>query len=303
MRPFKPFLAFLLLSFGAQTAHAACATLDCPLATRGGATVTLADLEAKLSTLDEKSRQTVLSDAKALGNVVENLLITRQLAQKVDREKALADPVMQARLQQLTDEVLSIYQLDQVRIERIRGDFDRLAREHYLTHKAEMVRGREVMVRHLLVDTQSRSEAEAKAKADALAVTLANADQKVFADAVFANSDDPGRGINGGIYTIPEGDTKFDPAFAAAALALDKPGQISSPVKSQFGYHLIQLLELKPAGTVPFEEARDTIVERLRQDARRRVVSEYRSEVMAEGELVSYPENLEAWSKSKAGAE
>jgi peptidyl-prolyl cis-trans isomerase C len=303
VRPYAQIFAFLAATIVVQTAAANCATLDCPLASRGGATVTLADLEAKLSTLDGKSRQTVLSDPKSLGNVVENLLITRQLAQKVDREQALANPVLQARVQQLTDEVLSVHQLDRIREERIRGDFERLAREHYLTHKAEMVRGREVMVRHILVDATSRSDAEAKAKIDALAVTLAAANQQAFADAVFANSDDPGRGINGGIYTIPEGDSQFDPAFAAAALGLDKPGQISAPVKSQFGYHLIQLLELKPEGTVPFEEARDTIIERLRQDARRRVVSEYRSEVMAEGELVSYPENLEAWAKAQAGGE
>lgn len=303
MRTLFPLFLFLVLVTSAHSASAACATLDCPLASRGGATVTLADLEAKLTTLDEKSRQSLLSDAKALGNVIENLLITRQLAQKVDSEQALADPVIKARVQQLMDEVFSVHQLDRIRAERIQGDFDRLAREHYLTHKSEMVRGREAVVRHILIDTNQRSDAEAKARIDALAVTLANADQKAFADAVYANSDDPGRGINGGIYTVPAGQSEFDPAFAAAALALEKPGQISPPVKTQFGYHLIQLLELKPEGTVPFEDVRETIVERLRQDARRRVVSEYRSEVMAEGELKSYPENLEAWARARAGGE
>lgn len=303
MRTLFPCFFFLVLVPSTHSAAAACAALDCPLASRGGATVTLADLEAKLSTLDEKSRQSLLSDAKALGHVIENLLITRQLAQKADRSKALADPVIQARLQQLTDEVLSVYQLDQIRAERIRGDFERLAREHYRAHQSEMVRSREAVVRHILIDTKQRSDAEAKAKIEALAVTLAGADPKTFADAVYANSDDPARVTNGGIYTVPAGQSEFDPAFAAAALALEKPGQISPPVKTQFGYHLIQLLELKPEGTVPFEEVREAIIERLRQDARRRVVSEYRSELMAEGELVSYPENLEAWSRLKAGAE
>lgn len=303
MYSFKLTILTIACCLSLQPAFAACAQRTCPLATRGGATVTLADLEAKLSTLDEKSQQSVLSDPKSLGNVIENLLITRQLALRADREKALHDPVVQARIQQLTDEVLSVYQLDQIRAERIRGDFERLAREHYQTHKSEMIRAREVVVRHILVDTKSRPESEAKAKVDALSVTLAKADAQVFADAVITHSDDPGRGLNAGIYTLMEDDSQFDPAFAAAAFALTSPGQISPPVRSQYGYHLIQLLEQKPAGTVPFADVRQTIIKKLQQDARRRVVSEYRSEVMAEGELVSYPENLEAWSKSKAGAE
>lgn len=50
--------------------------------------------------------------------------------------------------------------------------------------------------------------------------------------------------------------------FADAAFAL-KPGEVSKPVKTQFGYHLIKLEERKPAGKTPLAEVSDTIRKRL----------------------------------------
>lgn len=271
----------------------ACSEPSCPLAQRGTATITIADLRAKLNTLQPKQRNALLSDGRQLSGVIETMLITRQLAQAADQEKAAADPVVQARIAQAIDEVLSVYRLDEIRDQRIKSNFETLAKEHYQTNKAAMVRPREVLVRHLLIDTKTHTDAEAQKIIQDLAVELKGADPKRFTDLVFERSDDPSKAINGGTFTVVDGDTRLDPAFVRASLALSKPGEMSAPVKTSFGYHLLQLLEVKPAGTVPFEEAKATIIEKLRQDARRRVVSEYRGELMAEGELKVYPENLE----------
>ncbi|MFO1493634.1 MAG: peptidyl-prolyl cis-trans isomerase [Lysobacterales bacterium] len=296
-------LALVAGSAGAQTPPAnapvtppanGCARPECPLAQRGQATITVADLQAKLRTLEPKQQNVLLSDPKQLTTVIENLLITRQLAMAADQEAAAADPIVQARIRQLSDEVLSIYRLDEVRAERIRGDFERLAKEHYLTNKAAMVQPRSVTVRHLLIDTKTRSDAEALKMAQDLAKTLAGADDKTFTDAVLEKSDDPSKGLNGGIFEVVEGNPQLDPAFVRGALALTKAGELSPPVKSSFGYHLLRAVEVKPAGTVPFEQAKPTIIEKLRQDARRRVVSEYRNELMAEGELKLYQDNMSA---------
>lgn len=298
------YLIFALL-MGGVTAHAqdvatptpttaaGCAEPSCPLASRGAAVVTIADLRAKLRTLEKKQQDALLSDARQLSNVIENLLVTRQIALQADMDKAAQDPILQARLAQVRDEIISVYRLDEVRAERIKGNFDTLAKEHYLTNKASMVRPREVTVRHLLVDTKNRTDAQALEVAQTLAAELKGADQARFTDVVIERSDDPSKGINGGIFTVVEGDTRLDPGFVTGAMALTRAGEISPPVKSSYGYHLLQAMELKPAGTVPFEEAKPTIVEKLRQDARRRIVSEYRGELMAEDETKFFPENLQ----------
>ncbi|UYQ92711.1 peptidylprolyl isomerase [Chitinophaga horti] len=55
-------------------------------------------------------------------------------------------------------------------------------------------------------------------------------------------SEDPGVKENGGVYTLNRNDKNmWDPTFLSAAFRL-KEGEISQPVKSQFGYHLIKML-------------------------------------------------------------
>jgi peptidyl-prolyl cis-trans isomerase C len=65
----------------------------------------------------------------------------------------------------------------------------------------------------------------------------------------------------------------FDPDYARAALALERPGQISPIVKSKFGYHVIFLEERLGPKFVPFDERRRALageVELHRADAARR---------------------------------
>lgn len=53
--------------------------------------------------------------------------------------------------------------------------------------------------------------------------------------------------------------------FEEAAMAL-KPGQVSEPVRTQFGWHLIKLMGNRPAGTVPFEQVKDDLKKRLAEE-------------------------------------
>ena len=51
----------------------------------------------------------------------------------------------------------------------------------------------------------------------------------------------------------------MDPAFEQAAFALN-PGQVSEPVRSRFGYHLIETTEVLPASIKPFEEVKAQLI-------------------------------------------
>ena len=61
--------------------------------------------------------------------------------------------------------------------------------------------------------------------------------------------------------------------FANAAFALEK-NQISAPVKSSFGYHIIKLHELRDMPVPPYEEARLTLEEQLRQEANQQYIKD-----------------------------
>ena len=85
-----------------------------------------------------------------------------------------------------------------------------------------------------------------------------------FADAAKNFSEDPGSAINGGDlgYATPD---RYDPAFAAAMVRL-KPGEISEPIRSSFGYHLIKLNDIKTdldSDASYEDQARNLIFERM----------------------------------------
>ena len=58
-----------------------------------------------------------------------------------------------------------------------------------------------------------------------------------------------------GSFSQAQFQTQFDPDFVAATLAL-KPGEISGPIQTQFGWHVIQLVRRDVA---PFEDVRDQL--------------------------------------------
>lgn len=61
---------------------------------------------------------------------------------------------------------------------------------------------------------------------------------------------------------------KFDKTFEAVAFAAPT-GTVAGPLRTSYGYHLIQVGEKKPAGTQPFEEVKGQIATDLREQAQR----------------------------------
>lgn len=58
----------------------------------------------------------------------------------------------------------------------------------------------------------------------------------------------------------------MDPAFEQAAFALQQPGELSAPVKSAFGYHLIKLLAVEPEQTKTFASVKADVAGKLRRE-------------------------------------
>lgn len=297
LRPLLILVSALALANPAFAEDAAaekpCHEPSCPVAKRGTAVITVADVTAKVKALEPKQQTALMSDPKQFNKMLENLLILRQIANEVDAATAAQDVVLQARLKMAADEIIAVYRLDQIRAERVTADFDRLAHEHYLTHMSEMKTPKQMTVRHLLIESRKDGEVAAKAKAEELARKLQGADDKRFSEMVMEVSDDPSKASNGGIFHLTEGTTEMDQEFLRGALALTEVGQISPPVHSQFGFHLIQLIEFTPAKVVPFEQAKPAIVEKLRSEANRRVVTEYRTDLTIGEQLEFFPKNLE----------
>lgn len=106
-----------------------------------------------------------------------------------------------------------------------------------------MSAGEERQAAHILISTSDKvSDAQAKARIEALAKQVAaGAD---FAALAKANSQDPGSAANGGTLDFAVRGS-FAPEFEHALFALHQAGDVSSVVKTPYGYHLIKLLAVR----------------------------------------------------------
>jgi len=121
-----------------------------------------------------------------------------------------------------------------------------------------------VKVRHILFMTQGKSDAEKKAKLakaqDVLKQLRAGGD---FAELAKKNSEDPGTAQKGGdLGYIVHGQTV--PEFDKVAFSA-KVNDISDIITTEYGYHIIQVMEKQPARVVPFEEVKDQIAGELKK--------------------------------------
>ncbi len=135
----------------------------------------------------------------------------------------------------------------------------------YTANAASYRKGEEVHVRHILYKVDGGNDAVEKAKAEAAVRKLkAGAD---FAALAKAESDDPGSKANGGdLGSFPRG--RMVKEFEDAAFGA-KVKEIVGPVKTSFGYHVIQVLDRTGERVQPFFEVAPGIRQRLQEDRAR----------------------------------
>lgn len=140
------------------------------------------------------------------------------------------------------------------------------ARKYYDEHQNDFGTPEERQAAHILIAVNAAaSQAEqdaAKAKAEQLLQQVRKNPAK-FAELAKQYSQDPGSAAKGGDLGFFGHGMMVKP-FEDAAFAL-KAGEISGLVKSDFGYHIIKLIAVKPSRVLPFDEARESIVNKLRQ--------------------------------------
>ncbi len=136
-------------------------------------------------------------------------------------------------------------------------------RERYEKAKDSYVEPERRQARHILITAEKPAdEAKAKAQADALyAQIIAGKD---FAELAKANSKDAGSAPQGGDLGWADR-TVYVPAFADALFSM-KEGEVSKPVKTQFGYHLIKLEGIQAGKSKTFDDVKAELEVAMRRD-------------------------------------
>jgi len=118
----------------------------------------------------------------------------------------------------------------------------------------------QIRASHILLKTAGKDEAAVRTQAEGLLKQArAGAD---FAQLATKNSEDEGTATKGGDLDY-FGRGRMVPEFDEAAFALQQPGQISDLVKTQYGFHIIKLVEKKPGSTRSLDEVRQQLTDQL----------------------------------------
>ena len=107
------------------------------LAAQGGVQITMQDVDAFAQKIPEKDRAGFFDSPKRIENVLNNMLLRKQLAAQAREQKLDKDTLVARQLDQAADEVLSNAVLENHRASLKLPEFDTLAQEYYLVHKDE----------------------------------------------------------------------------------------------------------------------------------------------------------------------
>lgn len=130
---------------------------------------------------------------------------------------------------------------------------------HYTQNLQQFQTPEQVRATHILLKTEGKDEAAVRKQAEDLAKQIkAGAD---IAELARKYSEDDASKANGGDLDY-FGRGQMVPEFEKAAFGME-PGQVSDPVKTQYGFHIIKTIDRKPAATRTLEEVRGQLTEQL----------------------------------------
>ena len=112
-----------------------------------------------------------------------------------------------------------------------------------------------------------------------------------WADVCSQNSEDQNSSQKGG-ELAPFGRGQIVPEFEDVAFSLEEEGEISDPFKTQFGWHIVKLIEKIPLGS--FEDVQETLGRQIRRDSRSDVNQQILiASLMEENNFVEYPKEFD----------
>ena len=236
---------------------------DPVLATVNGDPIHLGDLNAAAETLPAQAR--ALPPQQLYPMLLEQLIDGRALLVEAQKTGVANDPAVQRQVQAAQDRALESALLNKVIRPQVT---DEAVKARYDEQMAGKTGDEEVHARHILVGDEATAKkiiAELKKGGD-------------FAALSKQYSKDPGAAQQGGDLGFFK-KTDMVPEFANAAFAL-KDGEVSpTPVHTQFGWHVIQVLAHRTTPLPNFEQARDELRQSMVQAAVQQEVAQARSAV------------------------
>jgi peptidyl-prolyl cis-trans isomerase C len=267
-RTMNRLLALALFSaaalLGSGEGHAA----DQTLVINNGIKVTDDDFLAYMERVPKEMRLEAMADGERNNKVVDLIFTNRMLAVEARKAGLDKDPVMARRIEQAVEAFLALqYQATLARDVKF-PDLEARAYELYLANPKRWTEPDRVELQHILVGLNGRTRELALARANEIRrKALAGEDFLKLAE---TSSDDPAFKRNGGrlgFVAAPD----LDHRLALVAFRMKADGEVSEPIETTYGYHLIKRTGFKPSYKRKYEDVKSVIIEeqqaKLRDDA------------------------------------
>lgn len=243
----------LLLATSALVAQPALAA-DAPVATVNGKVIPQGRMDL---IIESQVPPEVRADAGKMSQIKDEirktLIRNEALAQEAEKQGLDKDPKVVQQLNMARESILinamisDYVQKHPVSEADMKAEYDSIV-------KANAGKNKEYKVRHILVKTED--------EAKGILAKLKKGEK--FEKLAKAKSQDPGSKDNGGDLGWSNPRTFVKP-FADAMVALKKGETVTEPVKSDFGYHIIQLEDVRDAKAPAFEDVKPQIEQHLQQ--------------------------------------
>jgi len=221
------------------------------------------------STTPPGGRSRALARPGAIHQAAENMAVIDAMARLEEIDSELDADVLAWRARDTIRRKRMNTRLTKLVNEQVANlDLELLAREYYAANPSEFTQPASVSVHHILIKAEERGYSAALREIERIQLLLQEGAD--FGELAEQLSEDDSAGMNKGrLGVIKPGQTY--PTFEEAAFALSEPGQISPPVFTIFGIHLIRLDKSVPAETIPFEKFSSRLQTKLMDQSKAKI--------------------------------
>ncbi len=241
------------------------------LATYDGKSFTLGDYREAVAGLNARARKSLDESVDRRKQFIENHIISNLIYQEGVERGYDADPDIQRRLDELKEHLVVQKVMEQQQNATVT---DAEVREYYDTHQQEFSTEK-VKASHILVDNEELAKE---------IVAKLRQDKSQFAALAAEHSKDLSNAKRGGDLGL-FGRGRMVKEFEDAAFALPNDGDISDPVQTRFGWHIILRTGREDGSVQPFDQVQNQIKVKLVSEGRRAKTTGFLDELKKEANL------------------
>ncbi len=225
------------------------------LATVGGLKITDRDIDELIMSLGQRGQ--AYNNPEGRRAVLNQVIGNKLLLLDAKRNLYEAEPAFREQLNKLKDNLLTSYAGEKAIASATVTDAE--VKEYYDANKEQFKTGETVNASHILVDSEEM--------ANSIYEEIASG-KKSFEDAAREYSSCPSKDNGGNLGDFGRG--QMVPEFDSAVFAMEAGEITKSPVKTQFGYHLIKLISKSESKEAPFDEIKEELKTGLLNEKRRK---------------------------------